>query len=266
MRVILLTHGGAELVLEKLAALDNVEIVGVFIEPVTIPRRGVVEKIRRSIEYDGILGTAKKLILKKNKAETDAEGAANGSILVAGRLGLKVFEVDNFHSDTSIEAMRSLDADLSVICGANIIKQSVFSIPKLGSINLHQGLAPYYRGGPPIFWELFNGEKEVGITVHFVAAKVDAGDIILQKSVPLEYDNAYGHNFEEFISSFKSGLREESADLIAEAVSSVASGDFERIPQDISKGKRYRLPLKREKNEMRRRLKERMNRGRNAKD
>lgn len=266
MRVIVLTHGGAELVLERLAALYNVEIVGVFIEPVTTPRRGVVEKIRRSIKYDGILGTVKKLIPKKDKGKTDADGAVNGTILVAGGLGLKVCEVDNFHSKTSVNAMRSLDADLGVIYGTNIIKESVFSIPRHGSINLHQGLAPYYRGGPPIFWELFNGEKEVGITVHFVAAKVDAGEIILQKTVPLEYDYAYVQNFEEFISRFKSGLQEVSADLIVEAVKLIAAGDFERNPQDISKGKRYRLPLKKEKDEMRRRLKERINRGRHDKD
>ncbi len=81
----------------------------------------------------------------------------------------------------------------------NIIKESVFSIPRFGSINIHQGLAPIYRGGPTVFWELFNGENEIGITVHFVAPKVDTGDIILQKTLPLEYDfSRYELNFENF--------------------------------------------------------------------
>ncbi len=73
--------------------------------------------------------------------------------------------------------MKSADADLGILYGTNIIKETVFSVPKLGSINIHQGLAPLYRGGPTVFWELFNDEKEVGITVHFVAAKVDTCDI-----------------------------------------------------------------------------------------
>ncbi len=72
MRVILLTHGGAEIVLEKLYGLENIEIVGVFVETVTTLRRGVVEKIRRSIKYDGVLGTAKKLFPKKGR-EVDVE-------------------------------------------------------------------------------------------------------------------------------------------------------------------------------------------------
>ncbi len=195
-----------------------------------------------------------------------SSAAGNRTIEIAESLGLTVYEVDNFHSEASIELMIRAAADLGVIYGTNIIKENVFSIPKLGSINLHQGLAPHYRGGPPIFWELFNGEKEVGITVHFVAAKVDAGDIILQTTVPLEYDFAYDLNFEEFIESFKSGLREESANLIVESVKLIASGEVQRKPQDVSVGKRYRLPVKREKDEMRRRLRHRLNRGENAED
>ncbi len=265
MRLILLTHGGAEIVLEKLHDLENIEIVGVFVETATTPSRGIVEKIRRSIKYDGLLNTAKKLF-PKNGRKVDPSEARNRTIEVGESLGLRVYKVDNFHSETSIELMIRAAADLGVIYGTNIIKENVFSIPTLGSINLHQGLAPYYRGGPPIFWELFNGEKEVGITAHFVAAKVDTGDILLQTTVPLEYDFTYGLNFEDFIGGFQSGLREESANLIAESVKLIASGDVQRKPQDVSVGKRYRLPVKREKDEMRRRLRQRMNRGENAED
>jgi methionyl-tRNA formyltransferase len=266
MRVILLTHGGAELVLEKLAAIDRVEVVSVFVETITTKRRGIVEKIRRSIKYDGVLRTAMKVFPKNGGADVDEKNAKNRTIGIAENLGLPVQKVDNFHSETSIERMRKADADLGIIYGTNIIKESVFSLPKLGSINLHQGLAPSYRGGPPIFWELFNGEKEVGITVHFVASKVDSGDIILQKTVPLDYDFAYGTDFEEFITSFQLGLREESANLVAESVKLIASGDVQRKPQDISIGKRYRLPVKKEKDEMRRRLRQRLKRGENAED
>ena len=262
MRVILLTHGGAELVLERLAALDNVEVVGVFVETVTTPRRGTFEKIRRSLKYDGLFGTVGKLFPKKGDLSV---GDGDRSIETARNLGFPVFETENFHSQTSIDLMRAAKPDLGVIFGTNIIKENVFSIPKLGSINIHQGLAPYYRGGPPIFWEIFNAENEVGITVHFVAAKVDTGDIILQKTVPLEYGFAFGAKFEAFIANFLSGLREESANLVAESVKLIAGGSVPRKPQDTSLGKRYRLPVKKEKDEMRRRLRQRIKRGENAK-
>lgn len=259
MRVILLTHGGADLVLEKLRDLEDIEVVGVFIETVTTPRRGFVEKLRRSIRYDGFLETVKKIFPGHG-----GNSETHGTIETANNLGLQVYRVDNFHSENSLELMRRADADLGVIYGTNIIKEIVFSIPKHGSINLHQGLAPHYRGGPPIFWELFNGEKEVGITVHFVAAKVDTGDVILQSTVPLEYDAAFGLDFDAFIANFQSGLRGRSADLVAESVKLIASGKAQRRPQDTSVGKRYRLPVKKEKDEMLRRLKQRISRGDNA--
>ncbi len=265
MRVILLTHGGAELVLQELNKLKNVEIVGVFIETATTPSRSFTEKIKRSVKYDGYFETAKKLLAKvlkqKTVGEFDENLVANSRELTAQtakNFGIKVFDVENYHHENCLELMRNANADLGIIYGTNIIKENVFSIPKLGSINLHQGLAPLYRGGPPVFWELFNDEKEVGLTVHFVASKVDTGDIILQKTVPLDYDFSFGLDFELFLDKYRNDLRKDCAEMVAEATNLIANDDFPRITQDITQGKRYRLPIKNEKDEMRRLLMERM--------
>jgi methionyl-tRNA formyltransferase len=264
MRVILLTHGGAELVLAELVKLEKIEIAGVFLETVTTPNRPFQEKIKRSIRYDGYWETAKKLFAKVLKTKT--AGEAQEKVVASSRelteetakkFGIEVFSVENYHHENAIELMRKANADLGIIYGTNIIKETVFSIPRLGSINLHQGLAPFYRGGPPVFWELFNDEKEVGLTVHFVASKVDTGDIILQKTVPLRYDFSFGDDFEAFLEKYKDGLRRDCAKMVAEAVGMIANGDFPRIKQDTNLGKRYRLPIKSEKDEMKRRLRER---------
>lgn len=261
MRVVLLTHGGAELVIEELAKIVGVEIAGVVIEERTSPQRSLTEKVRRSIKYDGYAATAKKFLVRSNG---NGNGHSNGTnpktstIDACDRLGIEHFLVEDYHSSASLDLLTSFDADLGVVYGTNIIKEAVFGIPRLGSINLHQGLAPLYRGGPPVFWELFNGEKEVGLTVHFVAAKVDTGDIILQETVPLEYDRRFGVDFERFADEFRSGLRMKCAELVAKAVNQIACGDVNTKKQDVSLGKRYRLPLKKEKDEMRRRLKMRL--------
>ena len=154
--------------------------------------------------------------------------------------------------------VKAANPDLGVIWGTNIIKESVFGIPRLGSINIHQGLAQLYRGGPQAFWELFNDEKEVGVTVHYVAAKVDTGDIILQTTIPLHYDfERYGLDFDAFLHDFRGKLAEVSAPLVAEAVHLISEDRAPRIPQDVSQGKRYRLPVKSEKDELRKRLRAR---------
>lgn len=258
MRVILLTHGGAGPIIKKLSLLENVDLVAVFIETATTPKRSISEKIKRSFKYDGTLATIRKFIPFGRKT-TDGDGSVEDDTAdVAVNYGVTVFNVDNYHTEHSLKLMRETNADLGVVFGTNIIKESVFSIPKMGSINLHQGLAPYYRGGPPVFWELFNDEKEVGITVHFVAAAVDTGDIIQQLKVPLEYDPAFGLDYDAFIEKYRIKLKEFSVELIVDSVKMLAEGNVETTKQDTSLGKRYRLPVKKEKDELKRRLKLRL--------
>jgi folate-dependent phosphoribosylglycinamide formyltransferase PurN len=249
LKVIVLTHGGAERLLEMLAALERVEIAGVYIETATEPKRTLKQKIERSIRYDGYLATLKKLFRAGGSDELKTVRAGRDDLeKTAEELKIPVYKVENYHAEESMSRLREAGADLGILYGTNIIKEPVFSIPRLGSINIHQGLAPIYRGGPTVFWELFNGEKEIGITVHYVAAKVDTGDIILQKTVPLRYDFArYDLNYEDFLRDFRAGLIEPSAQLIAEAVDSIAAGRERRTKQDTSLGKRYRLPTKSEK-------------------
>jgi len=265
LKVVILTHGGANRLLELLAALERVEIVGVFVETATQPQRSLKEKLKRSIRYDGYLETFKKFSAKLLGGVTD--GAEELKTVQesqkeleesAEKLKIPIHRVENYHAESVINLLQKADADLGILYGTNIIKESVFSIPKRGSINIHQGLAPIYRGGPTVFWELYNGEKEIGITVHFVAAKVDTGDIILQKTLPLEYDfSRYELNYENFLNDFRARLKEPSARLIAEAVSLIADGKEQRTKQDTTVGKRYRLPTKSEKDALARILKKR---------
>jgi folate-dependent phosphoribosylglycinamide formyltransferase PurN len=261
LRVIILTHGGAEQILARLCALPCVSVAGVFVETQLAPERGLREKIKRSIRYNGYAATAAKFarkLLSPDKAGNDevSEMRSGQDALseAARRHDVPAHLVANYHERDAIELMRAADADLGIIYGTNIVKESVFKIPRLGSINLHQGLAPFYRGGPPVFWELFNDEPEVGLTVHYVAAKVDSGEIILQETVPLVYDYSYGLNFESFISDYRARLTDRSAALVAEAVRLIAEGEVAARPQDTSLGKRYRLPTKKEKDELSRRL------------
>ena len=257
MRLILLTHGGAELVIDEICSRPELELAAVLVETRQTPERSFNEKLKRSIKYDGYLETAKKFggkLFGKNGDGHVAKPENNLTVEAARKLDVPVHFVDDYHSSESIDLIKSLDADLGIVYGTNIIKESVFGLPRLGSINLHQGLAPYYRGGPPVFWELFNDENEVGLTVHFVATKVDTGDIVLQKAIPLNYDFGLGDDFETFIDTYRQGLRKDCAEMVAIAASMIASGDFPRITQDTTLGTRYRLPVKREKDEMRRRL------------
>ena len=256
LRVVFLSPGGADRVLEHLCRLESIELVGVFVESETQPRRSLRERISRSIFYDGQFETAKKVLStifrKPRRTERGLRSIQEDRRVLeslCAELKVPYFEVDDYHSSETIERLKDSDIDLFVLYGTNIIRESVFGIPRRGTINLHQGLAPYYRGGPPIFWELLNGEDKVGITIHYVSAKVDAGDIILQETAPMNYDfSRYGLEYESFLRDRAQSLAEPSAILMTQAVKLIAEGRDQPVKQDLSVGKRYRLPSKREKN------------------
>lgn len=265
LRLLVLTHGAGEFALERLMGLPSIEIAGIFVESKTEPQRSHLQKLRRSIRYDGYGSTAlkfaRRLVRSRElEAVSTTEATLHRLRKIAADHSLPIHSVSDYHSPESIEMMRAANADLGVLLGTNILRESVFKVPRLGSINLHQGLAPYYRGCPAIFWELYNGEREVGITVHFVESKVDTGDIILQRTVPLEYDYRYKLDFESFITDYRQKLVVPCANLIAAAVQMIADRDEVRHAQDCSLGKRYRLPIKKEKDELRRRLRDRRKR------
>lgn len=67
-----------------------------------------------------------------------------------------------------------------------LLPKEIFSKPKLGSINLHPSLLPSYRGRASLNWAMINGEKDVGLTAHFIDEGVDTGDIIKQILLPVK--------------------------------------------------------------------------------
>ena len=148
--------------------------------------------------------------------------------------GIKIYEINDIHSDEGINLLSSLNCELLVVCGTGILKRTVFELPKIGTINLHQGEVPKYKGAPPGFWELWNNERQAGVTVHFIDEGVDTGDIILQETVPIfDYDN---------YSSINKKLSEISLSIYPEAVRQIATGKNRRIKQSNGIGKQYFLP------------------------
>jgi peptidoglycan/xylan/chitin deacetylase (PgdA/CDA1 family)/folate-dependent phosphoribosylglycinamide formyltransferase PurN len=106
-------------------------------------------------------------------------------------LGCSLRITRDFHSQESLDFVRSLQADLGIVYGTRILKPALFSIPRLGSINIHKRKVPDYRGGGPIgLWELLDDQAEIGVTVHQVTEKLDAGAVVNAATIPIErFDN-----------------------------------------------------------------------------
>ena len=84
-----------------------------------------------------------------------------------------------------INNLKSLDADIFVVVAFRMLPQTVWDLPRNGTINLHTSLLPNYRGAAPINWVLINGEKETGITTFFIDQQIDSGAIIKQEKIKL---------------------------------------------------------------------------------
>ena len=84
-----------------------------------------------------------------------------------------------------LAAIADLEPWLGIALSAPLLKPEVFTIPQSGTINLHKSMLPEYRGMPPGFWELHDGAEESGVSVHWVDAGLDTGDVIFQKALPI---------------------------------------------------------------------------------
>jgi len=99
---------------------------------------------------------------------------------------LKVLQPVKLKDEAFIEELRSLQADLQIVVAFRMLPEVVWSMPRLGTFNLHASLLPQYRGAAPLNWAIINGETETGITTFFLKHEIDTGKVIQQVRIPIE--------------------------------------------------------------------------------
>src|SRR5690606_8308320 len=78
--------------------------------------------------------------------------------------GIKVLQPEKLKDEEFVSELKQIAPDLIVVVAFRILPEEVYTIPKLGSFNLHASLLPKYRGAAPINWALINGDSETGVT------------------------------------------------------------------------------------------------------
>ena len=94
---------------------------------------------------------------------------------------IDVFQPEKLRDENFLSKLDILNADLYVVVAFRMLPKCVWNKARLGTINLHASLLPYYRGAAPINWAIINGEKKTGLTTFFIDDKIDTGSIILQE-------------------------------------------------------------------------------------
>ncbi len=137
--------------------------------------------------------------------------------------GLPILQPANLKDPDFIQELRSYQADLQIVVAFRMLPEAVWSMPRLGTFNLHASLLPQYRGAAPINWAIINGDTETGITTFFLKHAIDTGDIIQQVRVPINDDD----NAE----TIHDRLMNLGAQLVVETVDRLKEGNLTATPQ-----------------------------------
>jgi methionyl-tRNA formyltransferase len=123
--------------------------------------------------------------------------------------------------------VKQLNPDLIIVVAFKILPESIFTIPPLGTINLHGSLLPKYRGAAPINWAIINGETETGVTTIFINKQVDTGNIISNAKIGISENMTAGELHDE--------MAKVGADLLFDACLAISEHKVKTKIQEENK-------------------------------
>ena len=138
--------------------------------------------------------------------------------------GLTVMQPENLKDQSFLEHLRDIKPDLQVVVAFRMLPESIWSLPPLGTFNLHASLLPQYRGAAPINHAIINGEKVTGVTTFFIDDKIDTGKILFREKVNIPENFTAGDLHDK--------LMETGASIVVKTVKAILSGEWKETPQD----------------------------------
>ena len=160
---------------------------------------------------------------KGRKGKPEAPPVKN----IALDAGLQVMQPENVNSKQTIEKLEELNPDVIVVVAfGQKISDKILNLPKHKCVNIHASLLPKYRGAAPINWAVVNGEKETGITTIIMSNKMDAGDVIIRKSLTIGPEETAGE--------LGNRLSDLGAETLLDSLMQIETGNAKYIQQDES--------------------------------
>lgn len=147
---------------------------------------------------------------------------------LAEQYNIEVLQPAKLSKSPEMEKIISLQPDLMITAAyGQFLPTKLLATAKIAAINVHGSLLPKYRGGAPIQYSIINGDKETGVSIMYMVKKMDAGDIISQRSIPIEDTDDSGTMFKK--------LSLLGRDLLLETLPKLISGDVNPVAQDPDK-------------------------------
>ena len=148
---------------------------------------------------------------------------------------LPLLQPEKLKDEEFLKALAAWKADLFVVVGFRMLPEVVWSMPKLGTFNLHAALLPQYRGAAPINWAVINGENISGVTTFMIDQKIDTGGIILRSECHIEPTDTAGDLHDK--------LMELGSALVVETVEGLIQKNVElRVQRSFIQGSELLKP------------------------
>jgi methionyl-tRNA formyltransferase len=152
--------------------------------------------------------------------------------------GWDVFQPEKMRDPIAVERLQSLSPDLIIVAAyGQILPKSVLQTPRVACLNVHASLLPRWRGAAPIHYAVMAGDTQTGVTIMYMNEKMDEGDRLLEKTVPIRLEDTTGVLHDR--------LALVGAEALQEALGLLVQGQAPRVPQDSTLAT-YAPSLKRE--------------------
>lgn len=138
---------------------------------------------------------------------------------------LPILQPVKLKEETFVEELRAINADLFIVIAFRMLPEVVWSMPSMGTFNLHGSLLPRYRGAAPLNRAVMNGDSITGVTTFMLKKEIDTGDILCQESIEIGPD--------ENVGSVHDRLMRIGARLTSETVDKLIAGTLTPVPQDM---------------------------------
>lgn len=141
------------------------------------------------------------------------------------KYNIPVLQPTSLKSEEFIQDLRHLKADLQIVVAFRMLPEVIWSMPEIGTFNLHGSLLPQYRGAAPINWAIIRGEKVTGVTTFFIRHEIDTGDILFKAEETILPEDTAGTLYER--------LMHKGAGLVLQTVRAISQGNYQTQPQEF---------------------------------
>ena len=139
---------------------------------------------------------------------------------------LKILQPKNLKDSSFINEIKNLNPDIFIVVAFRMLPKILWEIPEKGTINLHASILPNLRGAAPIHWAIINGLKETGVSTFYINEKIDCGEIIEQKRVPISKNENTGQLYIK--------LKKTGAITMLSTLEKISCKNFKGIKQNES--------------------------------